>query len=373
MQDPPAMRSLPSPPRVGFVGLGYATTALHVPALRSLVGGPGGLVGELVGGAESDPGRRAAWLSHEAGPAYPSLTALLEEGRPDVVVIATPPDSHAALCIEALDAGANVICEKPFVSTLAEADSVLAAAARAGGAVAVNQEFRYMPIFSVLPRTIGRIKVGRAVFLSCVQFMDLAPWEEDVPWRAAMPHRSLFEGGVHLIDLMHTVALRLPRSVSAHTSSGLDASRNADAIHLLTLDYGDGLLGQVTIDRLCKAGTRYVDLRVDCEEASLRSSYGGRAFVQAGVKRAERPGIRLDFGLEGLAWSECGLRRRVLARNPRHAAARATADLYRDVLLAWRRGDEPPTAARTARQTLSIIDASYRSAESGTRVWIDQP
>lgn len=123
----------------------------------------------------------------------------------------------------------------------------------------------------------------------------------------------------------------------------------------------------MTINRLCKAGTRYLDLRVDCEKATLRASYGGRALVQLGFKRAERPGVRVEFGLQGLAWSETGLRRRMLARNPRHAAARATGTLYAETIDAWSRGTEPPASGEHARDTLRIIELAYRSAETEQR------
>src|SRR5206468_11518028 len=94
--------------------------------------------------------------------------------------------------------------------------------------------------------------------------------------------------------------------VLAVLTSGLDRSRRADAVNAVTLDYGDGSLAQITVNRLAKTGTRYLDVRVDCEHASLRGSYGGRALVQAGIKRAQRAGLRLEFGLEGLAWIERG-------------------------------------------------------------------
>lgn len=344
--------------RFGFVGLGFAAEWLHRPAVRALP------AAQIVGGTDLDPARRAAWQALEPSPVFDDVHAMLEATTPDVVVVSTPPGAHAAGCIAAVEAGAHVICEKPFVETLAQADEVLAAAARTSRRIAVNQEFRYMPIFRSVGAAIGTAGVGAPVFLHCTQFMDLPPWDEAVPWRAAMPHRSLFEGGVHLVDLFHMLAGRLPTSVFAATSSGLDPARVADAIHLVTLDYGDGLLGQITVDRLCRAGTRYVDLRVDCEEASLRASFGGRAFVQLGVKRAQRPGLRVEFGPEGLAWSERGLRRRTLARNPRRATQAATAALYRDATGAFGRGVDPPTSGTVARETLRIIEASYRSAES---------
>jgi predicted dehydrogenase len=348
--------------RFGFVGLGFATRSLHVPAVQGMTGA------EIVGGVDPAPEQAAAWARLDAGPVYDSLTELLDRAHPDVVVVATPPDSHSELCIQALEAGSNVLCEKPFVATVAEADAVIDVADRQSRWIAVNHEFRYMPIFAAAAELIGGPRIGRPVFVHCTQFMDLAPWEEPVPWRAAMPDRALFEGGVHLVDLLHLLVGRHPIAVFAAMSSGLDPSRRADAIDLVTLDYGDGLLGHITMNRLCRAGTRYVDVRVDCEEASIRSSFGGRAFVRLGVKRAEVPGIRVDFGPEGLAWVERGLRRKVVARNQRGATVKATRALYEATAVAVRGGRRPPTDARLARDTLRVIEAAYHSARSGQRV-----
>ena len=109
-----------------------------------------------------------------------------------------------------------MICEKPFVADLDEADRVLAAAAAAGRQVAVNHEFREKPIFRALREQIGAPDVGRLVFCQIWQLMDLAPWDEPVAWRAAMPNRTLFEGGVHLVDLlMHALRREAARRLRA--------------------------------------------------------------------------------------------------------------------------------------------------------------
>ena len=109
---------------------------------------------QLVGGADSDGAARV--VGKETGlPSFASFDELLERGRPDAVVVATPPQSHADLCISALQAGLHVICEKPFVASVVEADRVLAAAAAAGKQVAVNHEFREMPIYRALPIRSG--------------------------------------------------------------------------------------------------------------------------------------------------------------------------------------------------------------------------
>src|SRR5436190_20246811 len=280
--------------RFGLVGLGWAARSFQVPGLKQVPGAT------LVGACDNSAEQRSSFGRETGVETYENLEALLDGAAPDVVIVATPPDSHADLCVQALEGGAHVICEKPFVSNLDEADRVLAAADEAGRFVAVNHEFRDKPIFSAIAENIGKADVGRLVFCQIWQLMDLAPWDEPVAWRAAMPNRTLFEGGVHLVDLLLCVYREQPLAVYARHSSGLEEGRNADAIHLVTLEFPGGRLAQITIDRLCPAGTRYVEMRVDCERASLRASLGGRALVKIGKKRAERTGVRVEVGAGGV-------------------------------------------------------------------------
>ena len=356
--------------RYGFVGLGWAARGFHIPALAQV---PGAVV---VGGCDTSAEQRTAWESEVEKPAYESLEELVAAGRPDVIVLATPPDSHAELCRAALELGAHVICEKPFVSTVEEADAVLATAEATGRRVAVNHEFREKPIFKAIKQRIGSAEAGRLVFCQIWQLMDLAPWDEPVAWRAAMPNRTLFEGGVHLVDLLLFLFGEKPEGVYARHSSGLDPSRKADAVHLVTLDFPGNRLAQITIDRLCPAGTRYVEVRADCERESLRASLGGRGLVQVGMKRAEKTGVRLELASGGLAWAERGLERTTLARARRQTGMRATAELFKRIDAALEEGAEPPSSGREARDVLAVIEAAYRSAAAGERVplnWAVEP
>ncbi len=348
--------------RFGVVGLGWAARAFHLPGLKDVPDA------EVVGGADPSAEQRAEWEELTGTPAFGTLGELMERASPETVIIATPPDSHAELSIQAVEAGAHVICEKPFVSTVEEADRVLAAAERMDKRVAVNHQYREKPIFRAVKEQIGTPHVGRLVFCQVLQLMDLAPWDEPVPWRKAMPNRTLFEGGVHLVDLVIDLFGEQPEAVYARHSAGLELERSADAIHLVTLEFPGGRLAQITIDRLCKAGTRYIELRADCEHASLRASHGGRALLQAGMKRAGRPGIRFLYGLGGVAWLERGTRRKGLARNPRDPGIVATATLFRKIATALEANEEPPSSGREARDVLAVIEGAYRSAETGQRV-----
>lgn len=347
--------------RVAVVGLGWAASCLHRPALDHVPGA------SLVGGHDRRPEERRRWEADTGTPAFGRLDELLEQMAPDVVIVSTPPDSHAEICERAIESGAHVFCEKPFVSTLDEADRVLNAADRAGRKVAVNHHFRAQPIFEAVRARIGEADIGRLVFCQVWQLMDLAPWDEPVAWRREMTDRTLFEGGVHLVDLLLTMFGTLPEAVYAHRSAGVE-KRKADAIHLVTFEFPGGRLAQLTIDRLCKAGTRYIELRADCEEASLRASLGGRALVRVGKKRAQRGGLQVELAAEGVAWEERGLRRRRLARNPRGSAERGTAALLRGLLESVDRGSEPPSSGSEARDVLAVVEAAYESAATGERV-----
>jgi predicted dehydrogenase len=348
--------------RAAVVGLGWAAGEFHLPALRALDDV------ELVGGADRSEEQRTRWVESTGTPAFESIEQLIDSTRPELVIVGTPPSSHAELSIRALEGGAHVICEKPFVSTVEEADRVLATAAATGRNVAVNHQYRAKPVFRAVKEQIGRPGIGRLVFCQISQLMDLPPWDEPVPWRAAMPNRTLFEAGCHLVDLLLDLYEELPQAVYARHSSGLDATRQADAVHLVLLEFSGGRLAQITIDRLCRAGTRYIELRADCEEASLRASHGGRVLLQMGMKRAERPGFHLHYGLGGVAWAEVGTRRKKLARNPRNPGVAATVTLFREIVTALREGREPPSSGRQARDGLLVIEAAYRSGESGQRV-----
>ena len=71
-----------------------------------------------------------------------------------------------------------------------------------------------------------------------------------------MPNRTLFEAGCHLVDLLLDLFGEVPAAVYARHTSGLDQTRNADAIHLVVLEFSGGRLAQITIDRLCRARAR---------------------------------------------------------------------------------------------------------------------
>ena len=347
--------------KVAVLGLGNAGFDLHLPALA-------GLPGVTVSGAvDPDAARRNRAAAAFKVPVFESFDALRQAGLPDVVVVATPPRLHVEHCLQALAAGTHVVCEKPFAPSVADAERIVAAGRAAQRQVALNHEFRVMPIFRAVMDQVGRPGVGELVFVQAWQNMDLPPWKEP-NWRSGMLMGTLYEAGLHLVDYVIALFREEPVAVSATMSSCGARPEASDAAALVTMEFSRGRLAQVIQNRLCPGETQYFEVRADAAQASLRASFGGRARVSAGLLRSTRPHVRVEIGASGVAWRETGHRRQMIARNPGQPAMAATRALLAQTFAAFERGTAPPASAADGCQALRVLAACYRSAASGRRV-----
>jgi len=346
------------------VGLGNAGRDIHLPALERMERV------ELCGLCDLDAETGAKMSAQYGATAYQDIDEALAKCSPDLTIIGTPPGSHADFCVKAMTAGSDVLCEKPFVSSLAEADRVIEASEKTGRKIALNHEFRSMPIFQTLLDQVGTPEVGALSFVHVWQLMDLPPWAEP-GWRGSMLERTLYEAGVHLVDYVMALFGEKPRSVSAMTSSCGVRDSKSDAVAVATLEFSGGRMANIVQDRLCKGETQYFEVRAQGREASLRASFGGRARISAGLYRDTKPHVRFDYGVSGMAWREVGNQRTFLARNPKFPTVVATHNLLERTLDAFQNGGEPPASAQIGRDALETIAACYLSARTGRRIDLD--
>lgn len=352
-----------SPFRVALVGLGDVASHLHLPAIAGLS------EARLVGACDIDAPRRQSVAGRWNVPTFDDVDAMLAKTRPEVVVVGTPPHLHAEHCQRSLAAGAHVICEKPFASSVAEANQVIEAARAAGRRVAVNHEYRQMPIFQAVLNAVAAPRSPEVRFAQLWQLIDL-PQSHESGWRGAMVYRSLYEAGVHLLDYALALFRERPVAVSAVMSSAGSAA-SMDAAALVTLEFSRGRLAQITQYRLGKGANQYFELRAETARESLRASFGGRARLSVGLYRSTIPHLRIEYGSSGVAWREAGSRRHELARNPRNPLVIATREVFSKTLQAFRDGTDAPTSDEQARDVLEVIAACYLSASSGSRVRLD--
>jgi predicted dehydrogenase len=143
-----------------------------------------------------------------------SLFGSIDEGlaqKPDLVVIATYSDSHAALAIQAMEAGAHVFVEKPLATTVADAQKVVDTAQRLSRKLVVGYILRHHPSWTRM------IEEARGLGGPYVFRMNLNQQSTGEQWdihRALMQTTSpLVDCGVHYVDVMCQVTDAKPLRV----------------------------------------------------------------------------------------------------------------------------------------------------------------
>lgn len=122
--------------RAAVIGLGDISP-LHLDAIAGLADV------QLVAVCDTDAGRAAAASERLGVPAFSDHRELFAQAQPQVVHICTPHSEHAAAAIDALDAGIDVIVEKPVARDPEQAAAVVAAAERSTAKIAVCFQNRY--------------------------------------------------------------------------------------------------------------------------------------------------------------------------------------------------------------------------------------
>jgi predicted dehydrogenase len=147
--------------------------------------------------------RRYGWHHSET-----DWRALIERDDIQLVDICTPGDTHAEIAIAALDAGKHVLCEKPLANTLAEAEAMAAAAARAaqhGVRAMVGFNYRRVPAIALARRLINDGRIGGLRHVRAAYLQDwLADVSVPLTWRLQAERAgsgALGDIGAHAVDL----------------------------------------------------------------------------------------------------------------------------------------------------------------------------
>ncbi len=160
----------------------------------------------------------------------------------DIVVIATPPSTHAEQTIAALQAGATVLVEKPLATTLAEADAIVEAAGIASGQVIYAENQAYAPVIGEAMRRIAD--------LGPLEYLDIRALSPRPSWggflEPAWGGGCLFDLGAHPIALALLAAGEDPtRSVRATLERSADIEVDDHAI--VDLDFASGLRAHLEV------------------------------------------------------------------------------------------------------------------------------
>ena len=107
--------------------------------------------------------------------------------------------------------------------------------------------------------------------------MNHPPAAENVEWRRNLQTSTLYEFGGHAIDLLYLMFEALPETIVANMPRVRDY--RSDVLVQAALRFPGERLATLWLNRVTHAPKRYLEMRIDCEEASLRITLGGLARV----------------------------------------------------------------------------------------------
>jgi predicted dehydrogenase len=260
----------------------------------------------LVAGALSSTAAKARASGAEIGLPddrnYGSWEAMLDgearlplDRRIEAVAIVTPNHMHAAPAIAAMEAGFDVIIDKPLADTLANAQAIADAAARTGRCIAVTHTYTGYPLVKQAREMVagGSFGAVRRVMVKYTQdWLSRASDLENnkqAAWRVdpalSGDGGALGDIGTHAANLVEFVTGQRISSLCAELCMLPGRTLDDDGAALFRLS--GGAKGTLTISQICVGDANNLEISVYCEDAALH--WRQEAPNTMTVKRRDRP------------------------------------------------------------------------------------
>ena len=358
----------PTPLRLGVVGAGRFATFLTA-AVADLP--------DVTVTVVTDTDREAATLLAEAYDARTVATwhDLVVVEEVDVVVIATPPTSHAEVALAALAAGRHVFCEKPLATSSADLDAIEAAVDRSGRVLAVDHVLRHNPLLAAVARLQTDVLGPPRRFLfendASDEDLDDAHWF----WERAHSGGIFVEHGVHFFDAAQMLLGRPATAVQATA-----AHRPAGQVDLVsaTVRHGPDVLATHThsFTHAHRCERQLMRLDHGCAETRVEGWIPVQAVVDlwtddAGADHVEELPSRTDlFDVDGFrlgpeAAVTVDVRRDAGTDHARGRGRDLTVPHHATVTLTL--GGHPAKAAVYAESVRSAMADLVRAVRTGSR------
>ena len=337
--------------RVALIGFGYAGQTFHAPLIASV----DGLALDLVG--SSDPARVAARLPGVRTTTDPLRAAT--DPAIDLVVIATPNDTHHPLACAALLAGKHVVIDKPFTVGLDDARDLVALARERGRLLSVFHNRRWDGDFLGLRAAIDGGLLGDVRELVS-RFDRHAPLPRD-RWRERPgPGAGLwYDLGPHLVDQALQL-FGLPDTVTASLAALRDGAQGVTDWAQVVLGWDGPVPRRVTLHMTRLAAWQAPRFEAHGTAGSWVST--GLDVQEDQLKAGMRPGAP-GWGEDArpALWVPAGEAPRPVS-HPAGDHRRYYLGI-RDALQG--RTPAAPVSAAESLQVMAVMDCAMRSAAEG--------
>ena len=157
----------------------------------------------------------------------------------DAVVVATPPETHCKLAIEALRAGKHVFVEKPLALSSAEGATMVAEAEKAARVLLVGHTFVYTAAVNKIKEVIDSGELGEIFYVSTTR-VNLGIFQERV--------NVVWDLAPHDISILNYILDRMPESVATQASCSI--RKNVEDVAFINLRYPGNVLAHIHVSWL---------------------------------------------------------------------------------------------------------------------------
>jgi len=282
---------------------------------------------------------------------WDELDRMLDEEQPDFVDIITPPETHLELVERIAPRGIAIICQKPVAPTAAASRAVVETAARHGARLMIHENWRWQPWYREMRRQLEAGTLGDLFSLSVRMRMGDG-WPEDAylarqPFFRDYPRLLVYETGVHFLDTFRYLGGEIT-SVYARLQRRNPVIQGEDAGQLVC-GFASGATAVLDASRYNEADTpdpRYTfgTVRLDGSRGHLElDTEGGLTLKPLGEPPRLLDYVHVRRGFAG----DCvhGLQRH-----------------FTDCML---QGTPFESSGEDYLQTVALVEAAYRSHESG--------
>ena len=288
---------------------------------------------------------------------YTDYKEMLEKEAPELVAIATESGRHAAIALDCINVGCNLIIEKPIALSLKDADAIIKAGKEKGVVVCANHQNRFNKSVQKIREAVEKERFGRMLY-GTAHIRWHRDWEyySRAKWRGTWEQDggALMNQCIHNIDLLRWMMGDDIDCVMGMTDNLCHDYIEAEDLGIALIKFKSGAYGIVE-------GTTNV-YPVNLEETLYL--FGDKGTVKAGgisdnIIEEWRFADRLDDPEEVKA---------TYGENPPNIYGYGHTPLYADTIDAIKNGREPYVTAEDGRRALELVLAIYKSAAEGRAV-----
>ena len=157
--------------RVGIVGCGFVSQKRHIPSFKKIP-----KQATIVAACDLNKNLAETVANQFSIPKiYSSVSEMLSTENLDIVDICTPPAAHMSVAVQALEAGCDVLMEKPMALSVSDCDKMIEAAKRSGKKLSVVHNQKFYPPFLEAQKLVAKGEIGK---LTGMTITLLTPREE---------------------------------------------------------------------------------------------------------------------------------------------------------------------------------------------------